>query len=82
MKDTSAVTAVLSRVDELTAIIIESESRLAPLYRWLTTERARVGPLSRDEISDRYLAINAQLRSVLKNIYEVGAINDRHELEL
>lgn len=82
VKDTNSITAVLARVDELTALIIESESRLAPLYRWLTTERARVGPLSRDEIADRYLAINAQLRSVLKNMYAAGAINDRHELEL
>lgn len=86
-EDASTITAILQRVDEVTALIVESEPRLAPLYRWLTTERSRVGPQARESVIERYLAINAQLTSVLSNLSSLGAINvgasnDRHELEL
>jgi heptosyltransferase-3 len=80
--DLKVLASILERVDELTALIIDSEPRLAPLYRWLNTERSRVGPQTREEIADRYLKINEQLTTVLNNLYSVGAINDRHELEL
>ncbi len=82
VEESSTITSILERVDEVTALICEAEPRLAPLYRWLTTERSRVGPQAKEAVIDRYLAINAQLSIVLKNLYSQGAINDRHELEL
>lgn len=81
-EDPSTITSILARVDEVTALIAEAEPRLAPLYRWLTTERARVGPQAREAVIERYQAINTQLASVLSNLSSQGAINDRHELEL
>lgn len=76
------ISSVLDRVDELTNLIIDAEPRLAPLARWLSTEKLRLGPQSQMALVQKYRNINLQLRTVLERIKEAGEAHDRFELGL
>lgn len=74
--------SIIERTDEVAALIVEAEPRLAPLFRWLTTEKSRLGPQAKEEIVEHYLRINKQLTTVLETMHSQGAIDDRYELGL
>ncbi len=74
--------SILDRVDDLANLILSAEPRLAPLARWMSTEKSRLGPQSEAQIVQKYKDINLQLRTVLKRIKEAGEAHDRLELGL
>lgn len=76
------ISSVLDRVDDLACLIIEAEPRLAPLARWLSTEKSRLGPQPQLALVQKYREINLQLRTVLARIKEAGEAHDRFELGL
>jgi heptosyltransferase-3 len=76
------IASVLDRVDDLANLIVGAEPRLAPLARWLSTEKLRLGPQAQAELVQKYLEINLQLRTVLARIKETGEAHDRFELGL
>lgn len=78
----TTISSVLDRVDELVALIVDAEPRLAPLVRWHGTEKSRLGPQSQVDLVRKHQLLNTQLRTVLARIKDAGEANDRLELGL
>jgi heptosyltransferase-3 len=76
------IASVLDRVDDLANLVVGAEPRLAPLARWLSTEKSRLGPQAQADLVQKYREINLQLRTVLLRIKEAGEAHDRFELGL
>lgn len=76
------IASVLDRVADLGNLIVDAEPRLAPLARWLSTEKSRLGPQSHADLVQKYQGINLQLRTVLARIKDAGEADDRFELGL
>jgi heptosyltransferase-3 len=81
-KSVKTIASVLDRVDDLANLIVGAEPRLAPLARWLNTEKSRLGPLAQADLVQKHREINLQLRTVLARIKEAGEAHDRFELGL
>lgn len=76
------IASVLDRVADVGNLIVDAEPRLAPLARWLSTEKSRLGPQSQMDLVQKYREINIQLRTVLARMKEAGETHDRFELGL
>ncbi len=80
--DAKQIGSILDRIDQLTQLLIEAEPRLAPIYRWWTTERIRFGPAPRVELLEKYIALNTQLEAVLLSLRENEERRDGQQLDL
>jgi hypothetical protein len=80
------ITGVLERIDELMGLLVESEPKLAPVLRWLQTEKVRIPPQETSLIIERSLELNLQLNAFLLSLstnqtQKDGARNDRLAME-
>lgn len=80
--DARQIGNILDRVDELTRLLIEAEPRIAPIERWWSTEKIRMGPQAQDVLTDKCLALNMQLESVLMSLREIEGRRDGHQLDI
>jgi ADP-heptose:LPS heptosyltransferase len=80
--DARQIGTILDRVDELTHLLIEAEPRLAPIERWWSTEKVRMGPQTQTLLTEKYLALNQQLESVLLSLREIEGQRDGHQLDI
>lgn len=80
--DPQQIVSILERVDEVTRLLIEAEPRLAPIERWWSTEKIRLGPQPQDALTEKYLHLNSQLEAVLLSLREIEGKRDGQQLDI
>lgn len=56
---------ILSRCDEIVVAVARLAPPVAPLVRWLETERVRTGPMAHAELIEAYDATHAKMADIL-----------------